>query len=86
MMPPLMHAPAAGQKYDLEIRYYGTSQGKYLLYDDDGETFNYEQGDYSWREISVSPDKKGKMKGVISPAEKGKPDQIGNVTWKIMTE
>lgn len=86
LMPPMMHAPVAGQKYDLEIRYYGTTQGKYLLYDDDGVTFDYEKGDYSWRTIMVSADKKGKMKGTISPAEKGKPDQVGEITWKIMTE
>jgi alpha-D-xyloside xylohydrolase len=85
MMPPLLHAPAAGQKYDLEIRVYGTLPGSYLLYDDDGESFDYEKGDFSWRKIEVSYDQKGNMKGTISPAEKGKPDQIGKVTWNRMT-
>ncbi|MCK9641462.1 MAG: DUF5110 domain-containing protein [Prolixibacteraceae bacterium] len=86
MMPAMMHAPAAGQKVDLEIRYYGSMAGSYLLYDDDGETFDYEKGAFSWRKITVSLDKKGKMQGVISKAEKGKPDNIGTITWKIMTE
>ncbi len=85
MMPPALHAPAAGEKYDLEIRYYGTKPGKYMLYDDDGETFDYEKGIYSWREISVSPDKKGKLSGSISKAGKGMPDNVGNVTWKFMS-
>ena len=70
MMPPFLHAPAAGQKIDLEIRYYGTKSGKYNLYDDDGETFDYEKGMYSWREIKVEPDKKGKPKGTISKSRK----------------
>jgi alpha-D-xyloside xylohydrolase len=86
MMPAMMHAPAAGQKVDLEIRYYGSAPGNYQLYDDDGETFDYEKGIFSWRKITVSPDKKGKMQGTISKAEKGKPDNIGKVTWKLMTE
>ena len=54
--------------------------------DDDGETFDYENGAYSWRDIIVTRDKKGKLKGVISKAEKGKPNSIANVTWKFMTE
>lgn len=86
MMPPALHAPSAGQKFDLEIRYYGDAPGLYRLYDDDGETFDYEIGMYSWREIKVTIDKKGKLSGTISKAEKGKPDNIGNVSWKWMTE
>jgi len=86
MMPPMLHAPAAGQKFDLEIRYYGTKPGSYRLYDDDGETFDYEKGIFSWREVRVSADKKGKLTGSISKVEKGKPDNLGNVTWKFMTQ
>ena len=85
MMPSALHSPASGQKFDLEIRYYGTKPGNYKLYDDDGETFDYEKGIYSWREIKISTDKKGKLIGTISKAEKGKPDNIGVVTWKYMS-
>jgi alpha-glucosidase (family GH31 glycosyl hydrolase) len=85
MMSPLLHAPAAGEKFDLEIRFYGNKAGNYLLYDDDGETYNYEKGDYSWREVIVAV-KNGKLSGTISKAEKGRPDNIGNLTWKMMTE
>ncbi len=85
MMRPTLHAPSAGQKYDLEIRYYGSAPGFYRLYDDDGETFDYEKGTYSWRELRVAADKKGKLTGTVSKAEKGKPDNIGKVTWKFMT-
>ena len=81
LMPPLLHAPKAGEKVDLEIRCYGEKPGKYLLYDDDGETFNYEKGDYSWREIKVD-----NKKGTISDAVKGKPNTIKDVTWKFMTK
>lgn len=85
-MEPMLHAPVTGQKVNLEIRHYGEADGNYRLYDDDGETYNYEKGDYSWREIKVVRDKKGKLKGSISKAEKGKPDNIASVTWKFMTK
>ncbi len=84
MMTPELHAPSAGRKFDLEIRFYGTKPGSYKLYDDDGETFDYENGIYSWRELKVTIDKKGRLTGTISKAEKGKPDNIGIVTWKFM--
>jgi len=80
MMRPRLHAPKAGEKVDLEIRYYGEKPGKYELYDDDGETFDYEKGAYSWREIRVE-----NKKGTISGPLKGKPNTIKNITWKFMT-
>jgi len=86
MMQPRLHAPKSNEQVDLEIRFYGEQAGKYSLYDDDGETFNYEKGDFSWREIKVEKDKNGKWKGTISPAEKGKPNTVGKVTWKFMTD
>ncbi|HLN56012.1 MAG TPA: TIM-barrel domain-containing protein [Bacteroidales bacterium] len=85
MMPAMLQAPAAGQKTDLEIRYYGTGNGLYNLYDDDGETFDYEKGVYSWREIRVNRDSKGKPQGSISKAIKGKPDNLGKITFRYMT-
>ena len=86
MMEPMLHAPKAGQKFNLEIRHYGKANGTYRLYDDDGETFDYKKGMFSWREINVARDKKGRLKGTISKAEKGKPDNIAEVTWKFMTD
>ena len=85
MMKPCLHAPAAGEMVDLEIRHYGKSNGYYRLYDDDGETFDYEKGTYSWRDIKVERQKNGKMKGRISKPEKGKPNSIASVTWKFMS-
>ncbi|MDE6371759.1 MAG: DUF5110 domain-containing protein [Duncaniella sp.] len=86
MMEARLHAPAAGEKVDLEIRHYGKKDGHYRLYDDDGETFDYEKGIYSWRDIKVERQKNGKLKGTLSAAPKNMPDNIGRVTWKFMTE
>ena len=85
MMSPRLHSPVAGEKVDLEIRYYGTKPGNYHLYDDDGESYDYENGEYSWRTLQVIADKKGKPVGTVSKAEKGKPDNLRTVTWKMMT-
>ncbi len=86
MMAPRLHAPKAGEKVDLEIRHYGKADGSYRLYDDDGETFDYENGAYSWRDIKVERQKDGTLKGSISKPEKGKPSTTGKITWKFMTQ
>ncbi len=86
MMEPRLHAPSPGEKTDLEIRHYGNADGAYRLYDDDGVSYDYEKGAYSWRDIKVERQKNGKLKGTISKPEKGKPNSIGNVTWKFMTQ
>ena len=85
MMPALLHAPKSGEKVDLEIRHYGEKETDYSLYDDDGETFNFERGQFSWRKIRVKRQKNGQFKGSISPPEMGKPNSIGRVTFKFMT-
>lgn len=86
MTAPRLHAPAAGETVDLEIRHYGRAEGCYRLYDDDGETFDYERGACSWRELRVERQKNGRLKGFVSAPEKGKPNSVGRVTWKFMTE
>lgn len=85
MMPPMLHAPKKGEKVDLEIRHYGEKEGTYQLYDDDGETFDYEKGDYQWRQIVVKKNNNGTFTGTISDAVSGKPNTINSVTWKFMT-
>ena len=85
MMSPRLHASAGNEKVDLEIRHYGKKDGSYNLYDDDGESFDYEHGQYSWRNIQVRFDKKGRPRGTISKPAKGMPNTINKVTWKFMT-
>jgi alpha-D-xyloside xylohydrolase len=85
MMEPRLNAPGKNEKVALEIRHYGTQPSTFKIYDDDGVTFDYEKGMYSWREIKIERQKNGTLKGTISKPEKGKPDNIGTVTWKFMT-
>jgi alpha-D-xyloside xylohydrolase len=86
MMETRLHAPVKGEKADIEVRHYGEKPGRYLLYDDDGETFDYEKGVFSWREITVTKNRRGQWEGTISKAEKGKPDTTGKVTFTFMTQ
>ncbi|WP_222536459.1 glycoside hydrolase family 31 protein [Pedobacter polysacchareus] len=86
MGPGLMHAPKPMDKIDLEIRYYGSKPGTYQLYDDDGESFDYEKGAYSFREIKMELGKDGKLKSSISSAVKGKPNTLNKISFKAMTK
>ena len=81
-----MNAPKPNEKIDLEVRYYGEKDGVYLLYDDDGVSFDYEKGAYSWRKISVKKNPNGGISGAISKAESGKPNTVGKVTFVQMTK
>lgn len=85
MTSPALRASAAREKFDIEVRHYGLEKGSYMLYDDDGETFDYEKGMLSWRELKIEDAGNGQFRTSISPAGNGKPDNIGNVTWKHMT-
>ncbi|PXV66297.1 alpha-D-xyloside xylohydrolase [Dysgonomonas alginatilytica] len=86
LMETRLHAPAAGEKVNMEIRHYGTKESSYNLYDDDGVSFDYEKGAYSWRKIEIKKDKKGQLQGSISNAVKGKPDNIAKVGFRFMSK
>ncbi|MBD8347576.1 TIM-barrel domain-containing protein [Dysgonomonas sp. HGC4] len=86
MMETRLHAPAAGEKVNMEIRHYGTKESSYNLYDDDGVSFDYEKGAYSWRKIEIKKDKKGLLVGTVSNAVKGKPDNISKVSFRFMSK
>src|SRR3546814_2660369 len=86
MMPPLLHAPAKGEKTDLEIRHYGEKPDRYFLYEDDGVSYNYERGEYSFWEIRFEKNKKVQWKVSISAPERVKPTTVGKYTFQSMTE
>src|SRR5690606_8594242 len=45
---PLLTPPGQSDNLPLKIRYYGTEPSESRIYDDDGETFAYENRAYSW--------------------------------------
>jgi alpha-glucosidase (family GH31 glycosyl hydrolase) len=85
MIAPRLRAPAAGERVDLEILHYGESPGKISLYDDDGETFDYEKGHFSWTGIAVAKDALGKWAGAATPDVNGREWSYGDVKWTFMT-
>ena len=85
IVPMAVNNTVAEGKYDIVIRYYGDKETSYQLYDDDGKTFDYEKGAFSWRTISIKKDAQGKLMGTLSNAEKNKPDNIGKLTWEFKT-
>ena len=85
MMKPMLHAPKAGEKVDIEIRHYGEKPGNIYCMMMMEKHSIMKKGLFTWRTINVEKDKKGNWKGTISAAENGKPNTIGNVTWKFMS-
>jgi alpha-D-xyloside xylohydrolase len=84
MIEPRLRAPAAGEIVALEVRHYGEAPGRLSLYDDDGETFDFEKGDFSWTGLTSAKDATGKWVGTVTPDAKGKKWSYGKVTWTFM--
>ena len=80
-----LHAPVAGEAVDLELRHYGSAAGTFSLYDDDGTTFGYERGDYSWTPLVVRRDASGALRGDMPAPAVGKPFNYRTLTWTMMT-
>ncbi len=78
-------APHAGEKVPLEVRHYGEAAGKLMLYDDDGETFDYERDRLSWTELAVARDAAGQLAGRVVADAAGPQWSYGDVTWKFMS-
>ena len=65
----------------LEIRVFGTAAGKFILYDDDGTTFNFEKGDYTTKMLKVE-----NGKGNIEDLHHSENWSFGEVSWKFMNK
>jgi alpha-D-xyloside xylohydrolase len=69
----------------IEVRYYGTKENTYLLYNDDGVSYNYEKGEYTLTELKVEKKKSGKLVGSSNPLNNNK-FNYGTITWSWMTK
>jgi hypothetical protein len=45
----------------LIVRHYGSVAGKASLYDDDGESFGYEKGEFAWFDLTSTAGVNGEM-------------------------
>jgi alpha-D-xyloside xylohydrolase len=85
LMPARLRAPRSGEVVPLEVRHYGHVEGRFMLYDDDGETFAYERGAYRWRELTVTREDSGALVGAVSPIEESWPFTYGPISWRFMS-
>lgn len=79
-------SPRAGEVLELEVRHYGEKEGAFLLYDDDGVSYDYEKGAFTWTKLGVKPSPTG---GWIESAERDAgegPFGYGPVRWIHMSE
>jgi alpha-D-xyloside xylohydrolase len=82
LIPERLHAPRPGEILPLEVRHYGVAAGTFRLYDDDGETFAYEKGGFSWTELKAS--RSGdQWRGETARDDPEKVFQYGEITWKF---
>ncbi|MEB2775376.1 DUF5110 domain-containing protein [Algoriphagus sp. D3-2-R+10] len=68
----------------LEVRHYGTKENSYLLYNDDGISYDYEHDEYSLTELKSSLNSEGELKG-SSKALKENKYNYGDIVWRRMT-
>lgn len=79
-------APKVGAILPLEVRHYGTVASSFNLYDDDGTSFDYEKGAYSFTILTVTKDSNGQLKGEAPHIAEGKPfGYAKEVKWVFMT-
>jgi len=78
-------APGPEEVLPLEVRHYGDKPGTAAVYDDDGETYDYENGERSWTRLEVTRDAGGAWKGTVTPDPGGKRWRYSEVKWTFMT-
>ncbi len=85
MIPPRQFAPGPADVLPLEVRHYGTQGSTMSVYDDDGESFDFERGAGSWTRLSLQRDGSGAWRGTVTPEPTGQPWRYRDVTWVEMT-
>ncbi len=85
MMPAVNNIEKAKGTIDLEVRHYGRKENTYSLYDDDGETFDYEKGIYSITELKVQR-RNGRLAGSSSTSNNQWQSRYGNISWKFISQ
>ncbi len=85
MIEHRLHAPEPGTIQSLTVRHYGDAESDYLMYDDDGVTFNYENGDYSWTKLMARTNASGDLYGNLDRL-KGNIFQYLPPEWVFMSQ
>jgi alpha-glucosidase (family GH31 glycosyl hydrolase) len=83
MIPPVLHTPLKDDQLPLTVRYYGSAENSWDLYDDDGETFDFEKGVQSWTKLAVRKKADGAPEG-SGQASPGKMFHYNTIRWEYM--
>ncbi len=81
MIPKIRQTSEWTNDLPIELRVYGEKDGAFQLYNDDGKTYNYENGDYSLFNLSV---KDGK--GIVGVAEGKASATDYQFTWSYFSK
>lgn len=84
MMPIMQCAPKAGEAVPIEVWHFGNTSSTFKLFDDDGETFDYEKGVYRWRALDVEISSNGVRQGTMSDVDNVWKSSYSDVTWKFI--
>ncbi|MCC6144154.1 MAG: DUF5110 domain-containing protein [Candidatus Hydrogenedentes bacterium] len=86
LMPPALNTSAWQDGVPLELRHYGEKSGRGRLYDDDGTTYDCEQGEYAWYDLAVTWNEDGTPQGAITRSAGEFNRSFGELTWRRMSE
>jgi len=81
MMPKIRQTSEWVENTPLEIRVYGTASGEFVLYDDDGTTFDFEKGEFTTKLMKAS-----NGAGNTEVIHTSSNWIYGEVTWNFMTK
>ncbi|MCK0156104.1 DUF5110 domain-containing protein [Cellulophaga sp. F20128] len=85
MMKPIRNTSEWGNNTTLEVRVYGNTPNEFILYDDDGESYDYEKGAYS-QKILKTVKNNGKLKGTIADLKSESNWSYGALQWNFMSK
>lgn len=84
MMSSVNNLAKLSSNVPLELRHYGTQAGSFSLYDDDGESFDYERGEFSVTELQVR-ERGNQLVGQIGRSVGNWDSRFRTFNWEYMT-
>lgn len=85
MTTPVNNILSSEDSVELHVRHYGQKSGSFMLYDDDGRTFDYEKGIFSLTDLQVIQTE-GKLTPRVSTEKSKWKSRYKDVTWEFMSK
>jgi alpha-D-xyloside xylohydrolase len=85
LMPAVLNTRAMEGPIPLEVRHYGEAAGDFLLYDDDGETFDYDNGEFAWIRLKVGKNSEGEFEGFTEEKTTGYASPYSVERWRFIS-